>query len=65
MIQHNVGRKQKGNFVDDLCAINDGGEFGGSIFDIHPKESELKVEYQDDHATFLNLDITIKKGTVM
>ena len=52
-------------FVDDLCAINDGGEFGGSIFDIHLKESELKVEYQDDHATFLNLDITIKKGTVM
>ena len=31
-------------------------------FHIYPKELELKVEYQDDHATFLNLDITINDG---
>ena len=30
--------------------------------DIYPKELELKVEYQGDHATFLILDITINDG---
>lgn len=30
--------------------------------DICPKELELKVEHYDDHATFLNLDITIEQG---
>ena len=52
-------------FIDDLCAINDGGEFGGSICDIYPKELELKVKYQGDPVTFLNLDITIKEVTVI
>ena len=49
-------------FIDDLCAINDGGEFGKSCMDIYPKDLELKVEHQGEHATFLNLDITIKEG---
>ena len=49
--------------IDDLYAINDGGEFGKSLYVIHPKELEVKVEDQGDHAMFLNLDITIKEGT--
>ena len=49
-------------FIDDLCALNDGGEFGKSFLDIYPSELELKVENQGNHATFLNLDITIKDG---
>ena len=47
-------------FIDDLCTINDGGESGSSICDIYPKELELKVKNQSDHAELLNLDITIK-----
>ena len=49
--------------INDLGAINDDGEFERSICDIYPKELELKVNHQDDHAAFLNLDITIKEGT--
>ena len=55
------------HFIHDLCPINDGGEFGKSIWksicDIYPKKLELKVTHQGDHATFLNLDITVKEGT--
>ena len=29
----------------------------------YPKELKLKDEHQENHATFLNLDITIKDGT--
>ena len=50
-------------FIDDLCSINDGGEFGGSICDIYPKELTFKVEHQGNHATLLNLGITVKEGT--
>ena len=44
-------------FTDDLCAINDGGEFGGSFCDICPNELEYTVQHQGDHGTFLNLNI--------
>ena len=48
-------------FIDDLCAMNDGGEFGRSNTEIYPPELELKKENsEDDHATFLNLDIKIE-----
>ena len=50
-------------FIDDLYAINGGGEFERSVCEIYPKELELKVKCQGDHATFLNLDETIKEGT--
>ena len=50
-------------FINDYCAVNDGGEFGRSICDICAKELELKVEHQGDHTAFLNSDITIKEGT--
>ena len=49
-------------FIDDLCALNDGGVFGQVYKDIYPNELELKVEHSGSHASFLNLDITIKDG---
>ena len=32
-------------FIDELLALNDGGEFGNVYKDIYPSELELKVEY--------------------
>ena len=49
-------------FIDDLCAINDGGVFGRSFKDIYPEELDLKIEHSGQHASFLNLDITIEDG---
>ena len=49
-------------FIDDLCALNDGGEFGRVHKDIYPSELELKVEHSGSHASFLNLYITIREG---
>ena len=46
-------------FIDDLCAINDGGEFRKSFNEIYPPELELKVDHEGSHATFLDLDISI------
>ena len=46
-------------FIDDLCPLNDGGEFGKSFQEIYSKEMELKAEHEGEHATFLELDITI------
>ena len=40
-------------FIDDLCAINDGGEFGRSHPEIYPPELELKEEHTGHPATFL------------
>ena len=47
-------------FIDDLCAMNDGGEFGRSFSQIYPEELELKEEHSGDHATFLCIDVTIE-----
>ena len=33
-----------------------------SHHEIYPKELELKIEHHGDHATFLDLDITIQNG---
>ena len=49
-------------FIDDLCSLNDGGMFGRVFEDIYPEELELKVEHNGNHATFLNLDISIIGG---
>ena len=49
-------------FIDDLCAINDGGQFGHCHENIYPEELELKMEHTGTKATFLNLDIHIKDG---
>ena len=49
-------------FIDDLCSINDGGEFGRVFKDIYPNELELKVEHEGDSASFLNLDIRVEEN---
>ena len=57
-----VSARKFGNtfrFIDDLCAINDGGLFEKHFREIYPPELELKKEHGDDRATFLDLDIQI------
>ena len=49
-------------FIDDLCAINDGNLFQSVHGEIYPEELELKIEHSGSHASFLNLDISIKDG---
>jgi hypothetical protein len=46
-------------FIDDLGAINDGGEFGRIYKEIYPPELDLKLESTGNQASFLNLDIQI------
>lgn len=50
-------KKFHGNFqlIDDLHAINDGGEF--PCKEICSRELESKLDYSGSHATFLDLDI--------
>ena len=51
-------------YIDDLCAINDNGEFEKTFKDIYPSELELKKENSiNSSATFLDLSIEIKEGT--
>ena len=40
-------------FVDDLCVLNDDGEFGKVYLEIYPTELELKMKHNGGHATFL------------
>ena len=49
-------------FIDDLCAINDEGEFGPVFREIYLPELELKLEHSGQIATFLNLQIEILNG---
>ena len=49
-------------FIDDLGTLNDGGVFTDVYKDIYLPELQLKVEHSRTHATFLNLDITVKDG---
>ena len=49
-------------FIDDLCAINDRGEFLKSHNEIYPPELELKLEHHGTSATFLDLHIQIVDG---
>ena len=47
-------------FIDDLCTITDDGEFSSSYKHIYPRQLELRLEHQGEHATFLYLDVTIE-----
>ena len=47
---------------DDTCTINDSDAFNESYQEIYPTELQLKCEHSGDHATFLELDITIVDG---
>ena len=49
-------------FIDDLIAINDGGEFERNFKEIYPPELELNLENSGDHASFLDLDITLQNN---
>ena len=49
-------------FIDDLGTLNDGDVFSDVCKTIYPPELQLKVEHSGTHATFLNLDITVKNG---
>ena len=46
-------------FIDDLCALNDGGEFGRQHKNIYSREMELKKEHEGLHATFLDLETNV------
>ena len=47
-------------FIDDLGTLNDGGVLNDVYKDICAIELQPKVEHSGTHATFLNLDITVK-----
>jgi len=49
-------------FIDDQCNLNDSGQFKSACESIYPPELQVKCEHQGDHATFLELDITIQDG---
>ena len=51
-------------FIDDLNAMNDGGEFAANFHNIYPQELELSKENKSDNrASFLDLDIVLDGGT--
>ena len=41
------------SFIDDLLALNNGGEFGGNHINIYPVKLELKLEHSERAATFV------------
>ena len=45
-----------------FCTKNDDGEFSTLCKYIYPKQSELKLENQGEHATFLDLELTIENN---
>ena len=49
-------------FIDDLGTWNGGRVFNDICKDIYLPELQPKVEHSGTHATFLNLDITVKDG---
>ena len=49
-------------FIDDECNLNDFGQFKNSCQSIYPIELEVKCEHDGQHATFLELDISVKEG---
>ena len=49
-------------FIDDLCALNDGGEFEKHYREIYPEEMQLGKENKDNKkASFLDLGENKKK----
>ena len=68
LIRNDITRARKFHgtfrFIDDLCALNDGGEFENSYQEIYPEELVLKLEHKGSHATFLDLDLTVENGKI-
>ena len=57
--------QETGEFIDNLCPINDDNDFGNSCKYIYPKELELKIDYSGSLATFLDLYVIKKDGVVI
>lgn len=49
-------------FIDDECNLNDSGQFKNSCQNIYPPDLQVKCEHEGQHATFLELDISVKDG---
>jgi len=47
-------------FIDDQCNLNDSGQFKNACQNIYPPELQIKCEHDGLHATFLELDISVK-----
>ena len=47
-------------FIDDQCNLNDSSQFKSACETIYPPELQVKCEHEGQHATFLDLDITIQ-----
>ena len=54
--------KNASRFTDDVCNLNDSGEFSESFYVISPNEVQLKCDDHGLHVTFLDLDITVVDG---
>ena len=54
--------KYAARFIDDQCNLNDSGQFKIACQSIYPPELQVKCEHEGQHATFLELDITIQDG---
>ena len=50
-------------FRGNLCKVNSEGEFRSSYKRIYSKQLELELEYQGEHAIFLNLNIAVENNT--
>lgn len=46
-------------FFINFCTINHSGEFEKTFLGKYEKELELRVEHQDNHGCFLNLEISV------
>ena len=49
-------------FIDDEGNLNDSGQFKNSCQTIYPPELQVKCEHEGQHATFLELDISVQDG---
>ena len=49
-------------FIDNLIAVNDGGEFERNLKEIYPPELELNLENSGDNASFSDLDIMLQNN---
>ena len=49
-------------FIDDQSNLNDSGQFKSASSSIYPPELEVKCEHEGNHATFLELDVSVQDG---
>ena len=49
-------------YIDDLCCLNDDGNFQKTYKEIYPEVLELKCENEGNQATFLDLEVNVYNG---